>query len=191
MENSKARIKYIHKCVQLWYCCDEGDEGDEAKPLDFEKMPVSRKNLIRLLDSGVSPNSYFKRVVPIHFSAEWFNLEPLQLLIDYGADPKLRVQPMTEEEIEQDKKDEPCEYGSNRRWHQINDGNNALHLILHDVTDSWNHNNEHGIACMKIILDKDPSVIHIKNAHGLTPWDMVKDSEAPNTKMKSIMEGYM
>jgi len=194
MENSEARIKYIHKCVQLWYCCDEGDEGDEgyeATPLDFEKMPVSRKNLSRLLDSGVSPDSYLKRMVPIHSSAEYFNLEPLQLLIDYGADPKLRVQPMTEEEIEQDIKDEPCEYRSNRRWHQINEGNNALHLIVRDCKEERLDDNKYGHACMKAILDKDPSVIHIKNAHGLTPWDMVKDSEAPNTKMKSIMEGYM
>lgn len=207
--------EYLHKCVYCWWGY-EYDEEDEMKPFGFPEMIPSKKNLIFLLDIGVSVNFYTRKILPIHFAAENCYSELVQILIKYGANVKLPVRPMTKEEIEQDKKDESCEYHSSRRWHQINNGSTALHLILRDCKkefiDYYNEHeheygnpymreildkypsvigdNERGHACMKAILDKDPSVIHIKNAHELTPWDIVKDSKT-HTKMKSIMEEYM
>jgi hypothetical protein len=175
---------YLEECID----CPSYINDDKYKSVTFPRLHLRIETMIFLLEFGVSPNyDNFYGTTFLHYSlANNYLPDMVKILINYGADPKLSIQPMTKKQIEQDKKNE---YGSNIEWHQINEGNNALHLILYDVTDSWNHNNEHGIACMKIILDKDPSLIYIKNAHGLTPWDMVKDLKNPT--MKSIMEGYM
>ena len=177
---------YLEECIMRASYIND----DKYKSVNFPRLHLRIETMIFLLEFGVSPNyDNCYGLTCLHYASTHYEANMVKILIDYGADPKLCVPPMTKKQIEQDKKDEPCEYGSQRNWQQECEGNNALHLILHDVTDSWNHNNEHGIACMKIILDKDPSLIYIKNAHGLTPWDMVKDLKNPT--MKSIMEGYM
>lgn len=179
---------YIEECIVLSHHIDD----DKYKSLHFPRLHLRKETIIFLLKFGVSPNCYtrYGRTY-LHYASEYYLPDIVKILINYGANVTLPVRPMTKEGIEQDKKDEPCEYHSSRRWHQMNNGSTALHLILRDCKEERIDNNEYGHACMKAILDKDPSVIHIKNAHELTPLDMVKDSEAPNTKMKSIMERYM
>ena len=104
--------EYLYKCVYLWGY----DEEDEMKPFGFPEMFPSKKNLIFLLDIGVSVNFYTRGNLPIHIAARNCHSELVQILIKYGANVTLPIKPLTEEEIEQDKKDEPCEYYSKRRW---------------------------------------------------------------------------
>lgn len=180
--------EYLTKCVYFWWGY-EFDEEDEMKPFGFPEMFPSKKNLIFLLDIGVSVNFYNRKYLPIHFAASNFHSELVQILINYGANVTLPVRPMTKEEIEQDKKDEPCEYYSNRRWHQINNGSTALHLVVRGYKNGYSHGDENPNihSTMKILLDKDPSVIYMKNDLGKTPWDMVEGSKFMDPIMKSYM----
>jgi ankyrin repeat protein len=178
---------YLHKCV----CCWGYNEEAEMKPFRFPEMFPSKKNLISLLDIGVSPNFYNRGILPIHTAAENFQHELVQILIERGgANVSLPVKPLTKDEIEQDKKDYSFEsYFSSRKWHSINNGSSALHLTVRDCNEVYGHYdvNRHAHSTMKILLDKDSSIINMKNDLGITPWDMVQGSKF----MGPIMDDYM
>ena len=177
---------YIDECVQLPFWMDD----DKYTSVNFPGLHLRTKTMIFLLEFGVSPNYYNSDGrVPIHYASEQFCHDIVKILVDYGADLTLCDKPMTKEEIEQDKKDEPCEYHSQRRWRKMNSGSTPLHLVVRDCkNDNYEQDtNTYGQETMKVLLNKDTSSIYIKNDLGITPWDMVQGSKF----MDPIMDDYM